>query len=33
VLTGFPLIHDEIKMQVAFAESRWEKDDYNRETL
>ena len=33
VLTAFPVINNETKELVAFVELKWEKDDYNRETL
>jgi hypothetical protein len=33
VLTGIPVINNETKELVAFVELKWEKDDYNRETL
>ena len=33
VLTGFPVINDDTKELVAFVELKWEKDEYNRETL
>ena len=33
VLTGNPVISNETNEQVAFVELKWEKDDYNRETL
>ena len=33
VLTAFPVIDNKTKELVAFVELKWEKDDYNRETL